>query len=95
MVVMVWCGYVRPRRPSRPEPPNPYLQAVGHDLSGETAAEEADEAVLLDDALEGLGVGHVLLVGLLVDLFGVGVGWVSGQSTSTATNRPKPFQNVP
>lgn len=47
----------------------PHLEAVGHDLGGEPAAEEADEAVLLDDALHRVRVGDVLLVGLLVHLF--------------------------
>ena len=55
---------------SHPIPlPHAYLEAVGHDLGGEPAAEEAHQAVLLDNALHGVGVRHALLVRLLVHLW--------------------------
>jgi len=44
------------------------LHTVGENLGAEPAAKEADESVLGNDALDGVGVGDVLRVGLLVDL---------------------------
>jgi hypothetical protein len=45
-----------------------YLHAIGEDLGGESSAHEAHEAVLGNHTADRFRVGHVLRVGLAVNL---------------------------
>jgi len=44
------------------------VRTVGKNLGAEPAAEETDESVLGNDALDGVGVGDMFRVGLLIHL---------------------------